>query len=847
MNDIRIRQFLASAAVWSFVGLGHASSAELVSIELLPSSRTLSGADATQRLLVVGRYTDGRERDVTSSAHWSVSDPQILALDADAILSGRSDGEAEVRATVEEKQSTARFRVSDSAKKRPFSFAREIGGVLTRRGCNGASCHGGVKGKNGFKLSDNAEHPHEDYEWIVKGGVYQVLSSESGGPRTPRIDKDNPENSLLLLKPTMQVVHGGGIRFEKGSNDYKKILEWVRAGAPYGEEQTADTRLTGLSIEPELLLLKPSETHRLLVTGRQANGVEEDLTADVFYELEDTDIAEVSDSGVVRAKHPGEVTVLVRAAGRMSGFQIGVIGPEPDQYPEVAPTNFIDDHIFSKLRKFNIIPSEPSSDAEFLRRVCLDVTGTLPPPARVREFLSDNDPRKRDKLIDILLDSPEYVDYWTYRFSDFLRVAIFALGNNSKWSQDYWEWIRASIAENKPYDQVARERIAAQGYSGPSRHFLPIAVIGPPPDTMMEETRVFMGRRFDCARCHDHPYENWTQNQFWGLTAFFGHVFRTGTSGRDSVIFDYPMGKQIAPDVVGARELRILHPRTGEEMPPTLLDGTVLTHKNQKSVRQELAEWMTAHPYFAEAAVNRIWSLFLPRGIVDPVDDFRSTNPATHPELLQALAEDFAANGYDLKRLIRLIVSSKTYQLSSMTNETNRADRTNYSHALPRPLDAEVLLDAISTVTGVPAMFTAYGPGAPRGESQMPLGTKAIQLRETDLFKSLFLDIYGRPNRAAVPERNTKPNLKQALHVLVGSTFNETLWNEGARVYDLYESGASDNKIIEELYLAALTRYPTAAEFRDLKGLIAKAASREEGLRHLQWGLLSSREFAENH
>ena len=216
MNGMRIRQFLASSAVCTLVGLVPTSGAELVSIELLPSSRTLSGADATQRLLVVGRYTDGRERDVTSSAHWSVSDPQILELDADAILSGLSDGEAEVRASVEGRQATARFRVSDSAKKRPFSFAREIGGVLTRRGCNGASCHGGVKGKNGFKLSDNAEHPHEDYEWIVKGGVYQVLSAESGGPRTPRIDKENPENSLLLLKPTMQVVHGGGIRFEKG-------------------------------------------------------------------------------------------------------------------------------------------------------------------------------------------------------------------------------------------------------------------------------------------------------------------------------------------------------------------------------------------------------------------------------------------------------------------------------------------------------------------------------------------------------------------------------------------------------------------------------------------------------
>ena len=824
-----------------------ASGADLTSIEVHPSTRVLQGADAEQRMLVIGRYDDGRRLDVTAKARWSVSSPQVLKIGADAVAMGLSDGDTQVTAAVEGKTAAAAFRVADSDWKRPFSFSRDIGGILTRRGCSDAACHGGVKGKNGFKLSDNAEHPREDYKWIVEGGVYQVLSAESGGPAEPRVNTDDPESSLLLQKPTMEIVHGGGQRFEKGSNDYETILDWIRAGAPYGEEQSDESRLIGLTIVPERVFLKPGENHQVLVTGRSTNGAEEDLSVNVLYELEDTDVAEVSESGVIEARQPGEVTVLVRAAGRMGSFQIGVIGPEPDKYPDIEPTNFIDEHIFSKLRKFNIVPSEPSSDAEFLRRVCLDLTGTLPPPERVREFLASKDPDKREKLIDVLLDSPEYIDYWAYRFSDFFRVAIFALGNNSKWSQDYWEWIRASTAENKPYDEMARERIAAQGYSGPSRHYLPIAVIGPPPDTMMEQTRVFMGRRFDCARCHDHPYENWTQDQFWGLTAFFGHVYRTGTSGFDSVVFDYPMGKEIAPDVVGRRELRILNPRTGKEVSPTLLDGTVLEHKNQKSVRQELAEWITDHPYFAQAAVNRIWSLFFRRGIVDPVDDFRSTNPPTHPELLDTLAKDFAANGYDVKRLIRLIVTSKTYQLSSKPNETNKADRTNYSHALPRPLDAEVLLDAITTVTGVPETFSAHGPGAPRGASQMPEGTRAIQLRETDLFKSLFLDIYGRPNRAAVPERNAKPNLGQALHVLVGSTYNDKIWGEGARVYDLYQQGASDDEIIRELYLSALTRFPTAEEKRTLNELIAKAESRELGLRHLQWGMLSSREFAENH
>ena len=831
----------------SGLGASAASRTELVSVELLPKETTLRGADASQQLLVLGRFADGSEKDLTSEAKIQVSDPAVALLDPSARVSALSDGTTRISASARGLQATATFRVEQSAHKRPFSFARDVGGILTRRGCNGAACHGGVKGKNGFRLSDNAEHPRDDYRWIVKGGAFQVLTDEPAGEQIPRVDTETPEKSLLLLKPTMEAVHGGGLRFEKASDDYNTILDWVRSGAPFGEQADEASRLVALEAFPPRLFLRPGEKHQVLVTGRLASGAEEDFSAQVLYELKGAEVAEVSPSGVVEAKGPGEVAVLIRAAGRIASFQVGVIGPEPDRYPEVEPRNFIDEHIFTKLRKFNIVPSDLSTDAEFLRRVCLDLTGTLPPPERVREFLADRDPAKREKLIDILLESPEYIDYWTYRFSDFLRVAIYALGNNSKWSQDYWEWIRESIASNKPYDQMARERIAAQGYAGPSRHFLPIAVIGPPPDTMMEEVRVFFGRRFDCARCHDHPYENWTQDQFWGLTAFFGHVTRTGTSGLDSVVYDYPMGKEIAPDVVGARELRILHPRTGEEMPPTLLDGTVLEHGEQRSVRADLAQWMTSQPYFAEAAVNRVWSLLFGRGIVDPIDDFRSTNPPTHPELLRALTDDFAKGGYDIKGLIRLIVTSRTYQLSSETNATNKADRTNYSHALARPLDAEVLLDAIADVTKVPQAFVALGAGAPRGESQMPLGTRAVQLRETDLFKSQFLDVYGRPNRAAVPERNVRPNLGQALHVLVGPTYNERLWSEGGRVYDLYKSGAGDDEIIEELYLAALTRRPTEAELADLMKLIAVSASREAALRHLQWGMLSSREFAENH
>jgi hypothetical protein len=491
-----------------------AESSKLVSIELAPAQRTLNWADASQQLAVIGTAADGRHVDLTSEARFVLSNNGVGRIDASARFQPLSDGETEIKAIVGEREATARFHVRQSARKRPLSFARDIGGILTKRGCNGAACHGGVKGQNGFRLSDNAGHPHEDHEWIVEGGTYQVMSSESGGPKVPRIDQANPEKSLLLLKPTMQVPHGGGLRFEKGSDDYNTILEWVRSGAPFDEEGAGSSRLKELRVFPDEVFLKPGQEHRFLVTGHYGDGTEEDLTRQVLYEVKELEVAAVSSSGVVQARQAGETFVLVRASGRLANLRIGVIEKELADYPDVEPFNFIDEHILSKLRKFNVVPAALSSDEEFLRRVCLDLTGALPPPERVREFLDDKDPDKREKLIDILLDSPEYIDYWTYRFADLFRVSVYQNGVNPKWSHDYWEWIRENVATNRPFDEVARERIAAQGYRGPSRHYLPLQVVKLPPDSMLEQVQVFFGRRFDCARCHDHPYEDWTQDQF---------------------------------------------------------------------------------------------------------------------------------------------------------------------------------------------------------------------------------------------------------------------------------------------------------------------------------------------
>ena len=816
---------------------------KLVSLKVAPAEARFSYAGATQQFVAIAAYADGTERDVTDEAEWRVSDPGKAKLTGPARVAAVADGSVVVTATLQPGAASAQSRVhiEGSQVPRAFSFPRDIGGILTKRGCNQAACHGSVKGRGGFKLSANALYPKDDHEWIVKGGVYQVLTTEVKGERIPRVDVKNPEASLLLTKPTMAVPHGGGKRLEKDSEDYRAILAWVKNGAPYGSDAGGhEPKLMRLEAFPSMAVMPVAGLRRLLVTAQFSDGHSEDFTHQVLYSSSNGDVAAVSPDGVVNGKGLGETAVLIRGAGQVSSAGVGVIAPPIPNYPDIPRWNFIDDAVFDKLRAFHIIPSAVSGDSEFLRRVCLDLTGVLPPPQRMREFVQSKDTRKREKVIDTLLASPEFVDYWTFRFSDIFRVAIFANGLTPKWSQEYWEWIRENIEKNRPYDEVARERIAADGYDPASRHFIPYNRIGPASDTMAEEVRVFFGRRLDCAQCHNHPYENWSQDQFWGMTAFYGRLFKMGP-----VLFDHPTNMDLSStDVAG--KIEVLHPRTKLPVKPALLDGSRLDIKPDSNPRRELARWMTAQPYFAEATVNRIWGQFFGRGIVDPVDDFRSTNPPTHPALLAALAKDFRANRYDLRHLMRTMVTSRTYQLSNVSNDSNRGDIVNYSHSLPRALDAEVLLDALVDVTGVKETFsTAVTEGGSVG--QAPAGTRAINLKDPDMYFSRFLELYGRASRSSIPERNGHPNLGQALHMLAGASYVERLGSKDSRLSDLLASGVPDAKIFEEFYLAALGRFPSPVETHALEQVLARRSDREVGLREFVWALISSREFAENH
>jgi hypothetical protein len=813
----------------------------VVSLEVVPPQVTLWGSQASQHFLVLAHFADGVERDVTSQARLSLSPADKGRVDTVGKFMASASGEVLLAAKFGGRSSSAVIQIKNVNEPRPFTFAREIDGILTRRGCNDTSCHAGVKGRAGFKLSMYALSPRGDYQAIVEGDTYRVLTIDAE-PKRPRINLKEPEKSLLLLKPTFSVPHGGGLRFNVGSPDYQKLLNWIRSGAPFGEEaEKQGATVERVEVFPREVALDAGGRQQLLVTAYLSSGRREDATERVRYVSNNPSVADVSETGVVQAKSGGETDVLIRIAGRTLNSVVGVIDKRMPDYPRVEARNYVDQFVFAKLRKFQILPSALSSDSEFLRRVCLDLTGTLPPPRRVREFLANKDPHKREKLIEILLNSPEYVDYWGFQFSDLLRVT----GSGPytpEGTKAYENWVINSIAANKPYDQIARERIAAQGYSAPARNLYYVGELSTPEVLMPELIRLFMGRRIECAQCHNHPFEPWTQNQFWGLAAYFGGYTEVR---KGKMIIDVLGGGHVD----NPRDMLVTNPRTKEKVAPAFLDGTPLPESQWMDPRMRLAEQITSHPYFAEAAVNRIWSCFFSRGIVDPVDDFRSANPPTDPELLEALANDFREHGYDLKHLMRVIAESRAYQLSGIPSENNKDDKINYSHAAPRPLEAAVLLDAITSATGVPERFVFPAASIPHsdGSGAPPPGARAMQMIP-DFCPSQFMQAYGRSTRKGLPVGPAQPNLTQALDMLAGPTYTEKISQSGGRLDRLLKQGASDEQIIEEFYLAGFARLPTQAERTKLLGFLSQRASRrEESLAAVVWAILGSREFAFNH
>ena len=767
-------------------------------------------------------------------ADFFLSDNSLAQINPNGRISALSVGTVQLRVDFKKFSKSIKLKIKDFDQNHSINFPLELGGIFTRKGCNSSECHGSVKGRGGFKLSTNANNPLEDHRWLVKGGKFQVYSEKSSGPENPRINLENPEESLILQKPTLQIAHGGGEQFDRASLEYQTILRWISNGALYDNQEAV---INKLKVFPEVLILERNRSFQLIVTAHLSNGEKRDFTRKVHYESNSEEVVSVDPNGLLTARKPGETSIIVRAPKHAVSIFTGVKNDFINEYPPEDPKNFIDKEIVRKIQQLSIPISAISSDHEFLRRICLDLTGTLPPPNRVREFLKNSDPNKRDQLINILINSHEFIDYWTFRLADLFRVS-YEQGGRSK-VKLYWEWIRECIAQNKPFDQIALERIASQGYNGPTRHFWGSDEIRLPQDIMAEQAQVFLGRRLVCAQCHDHPFDSWTQDQFWGMTGFFKNLtyFWNSAAAVDDSIGHQEFGT----------ESQLLHPRTKREVEPIFPDGRSLLPENRLDPRPKLAHWFTSSKeyLFEEAIVNRFWSYFFGRGFVNPVDDFRVDNPPSHRVLLKKLASHFRLTGYDLKSLMLLIVQSNTYQRSGQRNKSNGHDRINYSRALPRGLDAEILLDMISQISGISEVFEGKDERLYAG--QLPPGTRAINIIAPHIYPSHFLDIYGRSSRLTVPDRKQESSVSQALAMLADPTYTKKLSAKGGRIDKLLRSYASDEFIIENFYLSALSRFPTPNEKNILTRMIKSHASRREALEDLLWSIISSREFAYNH
>jgi hypothetical protein len=688
------------------------------------------------------------------------------------------------------------------------SFESDIAPILSKNGCNNSNCHGALKGQNGFRLSVFGYDPAADYKAIVK---------ENDGKR---INLKDPEASLILLKPTFQVKHGGGARFSKTSPEYALILEWLKKGATEG---VPGPKLVSLRVSPEdeIFLTSPEQKQQLKVIGRYSNGAEKDLTGDVNYTANDADVVSVDGSGTITVRKSGETAVMVRSLGVVGVARVAVsLRPEASGYARPKSFNFIDDYIFDKTARLRIVPSGLTSDSEYLRRLFLDMTGTLPAPDRVRRFLADPSPDKRARLIDELFQNSDFADYWSMKWGDQLGNTPGFLANGTGY---YQAWLKQALIDDMPYDEFARQLLTATGnrYQFGPASFYPY--ITTPLDRGAAVAQTFMGLSIECARCHDHPREKFKRADFLGLAAFFSQIAnKTGMRVNENLLYIEP-------------EKELYHPDNPKQVVPARFpgEGRDLKFDAGEDRRERLANWLTSrnNPYFGPTIVNRVWKQFMGRGIVEP-EDFRVTNPPSHPELLARLSQDFVEHGYDLRYLIKLILTSRAYQLSAHVNETNKDDLTAFSHHYSRPLIPEQLLDAIVQVTGVRERFTAF-----------PEGKRAIQLPD-ERVGSYFLSTFDRPGREfSTCTRTAASTVTQALHLIGGDTIDGRIRSDKSTLARMLTQNKSDREIVEQLTLSAVSRMPTAKELEVAAESVRTAASRRAGFEDYLWALLNSKEF----
>ena len=788
-------------------------------LTVVPAEFVISGTDQSQRLLVQGTVRmsgAARVLDYSRATVYRVSNPAIAKVSAEGVVTPLANGACEIEAVVGGLTARAKVKVEQFGSSPPVSFRNQIIPLFTKLGCNSGGCHGKATGQNGFKLSLLGFDPSSDYDTLV---------ADSHGRR---VLPGAPEHSLLVRKATGTAPHGGGRRILPGSTDQELLVRWLRQGMPRGSAK--DPAVTRIAVYPRSAIVGQHGEQQMLVTAYYSDGATRDVTREAQFKSNELNIAAVDEQGLVRTDvSTGETAVMARYMGQVDVCRISIPQASPGGPSVKLPpqNNYIDEYVQAKWEQLKLTPSPLCDDATFLRRAFLDCLGTLPTPDEVRKFLAENDPKKREKAVDRILARNEYADFWALKWGDLLRNQRKGQREQQRGTYAFHAWIRNAFANNMPYDQFVRNIIAAQGTVDQHPPVIWYRTVRNLTHQTNDSAQLFLGTRIQCAQCHHHPYEKWSQDDYYHLQAFFARMGRkSGEIAQEPAIFVRADGS-------------VRNPANGKIMTPRGLDGPETEITEDEDPRNKLVDWMVAkdNPFFARAISNRLWGHFTGRGLVEPIDDMRVTNPPSDPELLDALARDLVEHQFDLKHLIRAIMLSSTYQLSSEPNPGNIHDQQNYARAYPRRLLAEVLLDAMCLATGAPETYQG-----------MPPGTHATQLPDESI-ASAFLDTFGRPTRetACECERPRDANLAQALQMLNSTDLQTKVANPKGRIAAMLKAKLSDNAIVEELYLFTYSRPPNKRELASVRTYIADQKDRKTAFEDLLWALLNSKEFLFNH
>jgi hypothetical protein len=765
-------------------------------------------------LQVLGTTADGYALDLRSQARFTSADPRIAVVEDQGWVRSVGSGQTQVTVSVAGQTRTVPVKVQLPPAEPPYSFRHEVMAVLSKAGCNMGACHGYSLGKNGFKLSLRGQDPEQDYFAMARGFAGR------------RVNFQSPETSLLLAKPRGDVPHEGGIRFRRHSLSDEILLKWISQGTP--DDLKDPARVVGVRLVPDKLVLRPGQKHWLQLIADYNDGSKRDVTRLGIFTANNTQFAGVDDEGLVAAGDAGETAIVGRFERTFAATSVLVLNPVANFVPTpVPPEHLVDRHVVEKLNRLKIMPSPLAGDEEFLRRVYLDLIGVQPKPEEIRAFLANPDAKKREKIIDTLFECPEFVDHWSLKWGDLLQNSRNSVSSPSVYL--FREFIRGAVASNMQLDAFARRLLTARGGITEDPAGVYFAISKDTNDTVERVTQVFCGVRMLCARCHAHPLENWTQADYYGLASFFNQV-STRPDGR------FPTAPNTKLVQLNLAAGAATNPRSGRPQPPRFLGGAEPPLPADKDRREAYAAWLTApqNPFFARGLVNRIWSYFFHRGIIEPVDDVRSTNPPINPALLDALTKDFVEHQFDVRQLMRRIVTSATYQRSSVSTASNRHDQQNFSHAIPRRVPAEALLDSLVQATGVPENIG----GA-------PAGFRAAQLPDGNV-DSAFLRLFGKPQRmdACECERDNSSNMLQALHFINGKSILSRVQNPNGRPAQLLKQKLTEPQLVAELYLWSLARNPNAEELKvGLNFLQSYGERKAEAVQDFMWALLNSKDF----